>query len=160
MRNRQIALQGLGLALVAVIFLLFRGVMSHLQALIVPLVLWGVSREGDRGMRIAGYIAYLAMVGLFFPVQAAFGGIYLVVALYMRVTGKGPVHRLGHLLLWWCLLPVGTYLTDFLFGTRILAITIGGIGSVAGYLVFMGLLSLILSSVQIWVKGRLQSILT
>lgn len=160
MGTRQLALAASGLALITVIFLLFGGWMSHLHAVVVPLVLWFVSRGMTRRLITAFAVAYLMMIALFFPLQIVFGAIYLVMSFGTGFSGRwiSGVFFL-RVLLWWGLLPLGTWFTDLFFGTRILSITLAAIGSKAVYLVFFLCLALVITGFQRWVVHRMQRIL-
>ena len=124
---RHIAISGMALALCLISLMLFRGVLSLLQALIIPTVLVLLTGRQPWTYRLAVGSALLFLTLVFFPTQSVFIATYLLMTavLFLYLRRVQPASRLRFLLFipYWALngvlLFVGLVMTDFVFLTQL-----------------------------------------
>lgn len=122
-----IAASGLALTLCLLSLMLFRGILSLLQALIIPVVIVLLTARQPWIYTFAAGISLLALTLVFFPTQLVFMIIYLLMAFMLlglvKMTRNGSRRRyllfIPYLLLNCLLLFFGLIMTDFVFMTQL-----------------------------------------
>ncbi|KAF0091473.1 MAG: hypothetical protein FD141_1262 [Fusobacteria bacterium] len=113
----------LALAIVYILFLLFKGPTNILNALFVPLTLLIFSFKSNFKERMVFYGTVILFTALFFSVQVFFVIAYCFIAAILRVILVNKFRALGSLLLLTLsvgfLFYLGIVLTDLVFLTRI-----------------------------------------
>ncbi|MDP2814629.1 MAG: hypothetical protein Q8S15_03785 [Erysipelotrichaceae bacterium] len=120
-----IALSGMTLALCLLSLMIFRGPLSLLQALIIPIVMVIMTIKQPWKYTFAAGISLLMLTLAFFLTQIIFMIIYLMMAFLLLILvstiQRGPRHRnlliILYLLINALLLYLGLRLTDIIFQT-------------------------------------------
>ena len=117
----------LALAIICVLFLIFKGATNILNALLVPITLYTFSLNKNRSEMLTTYIAAILLCALLFNFQVLFIVFYcgisiLLLLLYKRVNAIFFILILSTVI---CLcLYSAILLTDYIFGTNMLKITL------------------------------------
>ncbi|MGM0421245.1 MAG: hypothetical protein ACQEQG_09645 [Bacillota bacterium] len=133
MRLRNLTYSAVSLALVAVSFMLFRGVTNILNSIVVPLILYFNLRRHDWPETAVTMLALLILTGLFFMQQLFFVILYLLLSLLLGLVMHEELSRWAKITLMTAGAAFGYFITirlsDFMLGTNIqaalLAITAG-----------------------------------
>ena len=136
---RYIAASGMALTLCLLSLMLFRGILSILQALIIPVVIVLLTGRQPWKYTIAAGISLLVLTLAFFPTQAVFMVIYLLMALTLlglvSLTKGGFQKRcllcIPYVILNSLLLFFGLKMTDFVFQTQLHAMMLRLSGNAA-----------------------------
>jgi hypothetical protein len=124
---RYVASSGMALALCLITLLLFRGLFSLLQALIIPVIILLLTARQPWPYTLATSLSLVALTLVFFPTQAVFVLTYLWMALILMKMGPlilGGARRrylliVPYLVLISVLLFLGIQATDFVFQTQL-----------------------------------------
>ena len=122
---RYIAVSGMALTLCLLSLMLFRGVLSLMQALIIPVVIVLLISRQPLFYTSAAGISLLVLTVVFFPTQVVFMVVYLLIAL--ALMGLVSLMKSGSRQRWFLFLPYvifnslllffGLKMTDFVFQT-------------------------------------------
>ena len=126
-RARSIAASGMALTLCMLSLMLFRGLFSLLQALIIPVILALLASRQPRVYTFAAGVSLLVLTLVFFPTQFVFMMIYLLMTFLLLnlllLTQSGSLRCwllfFPYLMLNSVLLYIGLRLTDFAFATQL-----------------------------------------
>lgn len=148
MRLKNLTYSAISLALIAVSFMLFRGVTNILNSIVVPLILYFNLRRHNWQETAITMLALLILTGLFFIQQLFFVILYLLLSLLLGLVMKKKLPRWAKIFLMTIGAAIGYFITiqlsDFILGTNIqaalLAITAN---SYPRYLVLLGIEGLI-----------------
>jgi hypothetical protein len=124
---RYIAASGMALTLCLLSLLLFRGALSLLQALLIPLIIVLLTKGQPWKYMIAVGLSLFILTLIFFPTQAVFMVIYLLMTLILLglLSLMKSGSRLRYLLIipYWILnsllLFFGLKMTDYIFQTKL-----------------------------------------
>ncbi len=99
MGHKALVVSSLALALSSASFLVFRGPISLVSALLVPSILVVFLRKSGRAYEVITYIALMIMVLLFFQTQVVFAFGYILLALAFKAFVSKPGTQVGRRIL-------------------------------------------------------------
>lgn len=124
---RSIAFAGLSIAICLVCLILFRGVLSIVQVIIIPVVLVLLNGKQPLVYAAATGISLLILSLIFFPVQVVFVFTYLLLAFFLQKVHQHSNHRplqkwglrILYLFIVGLMLFTGIIITDKVLGTQL-----------------------------------------
>jgi hypothetical protein len=148
----------LALAIVYILFLLFKGPTNILNALFVPLTLLIFSFKSNFKERLGFYGAVILFSAIFFNIQFFFVIAYCAIAAILRVIQVNRFRTFGSLLLLTVCVGVlfyfGIVLTDLVFSTRISSIMLSVLNnSVLAYALVIIVEAGFVSVFLLWLSG-------
>jgi len=152
MKSKKIVLGALCLGICVLSLFLFRGVTNVLNAVVIPLSLGVFTSTMYFKEKISVYIALTIFVFVLFPLQIIFLLFYFLISLLLIYIGLWNLGFLkGFLLLSFSLtlfFTAAVFLTDLIFGSKIVQITMGLMGgNIWIYLLSVAIQAIIVSAI-------------